>query len=75
MELRRAGYAVAFMILLCVLQIGVSDAKRKITETIYSDGGCPESIDADMVGNSCIKFLVCLCFVLNNEYKSQICRL
>ncbi|KAM4093247.1 hypothetical protein ACB094_06G100400 [Castanea mollissima] len=37
MELRRAGYAVVFMSLLCTLAIGGSDAKRRTMDTFFSN--------------------------------------
>lgn len=38
MEMRRAGYAVVFVILLCALAIGSSVRKRKLAETFVDDG-------------------------------------
>lgn len=38
MELRRAGYAVVFVILLCALAIGSSVRKKKVAETFFNNG-------------------------------------
>ena len=48
MELRRAGYAVVFVSLLCALAIGGSDTKRKNMESVFSNDGSSETQD-DMV--------------------------
>jgi hypothetical protein len=47
MELRRAGYTVIFVILLCGLSIRGSDAKRT-AETLVRNGGSQEP-DEEMV--------------------------
>ena len=47
MELRRAGYAVIFMSLLCKLAIGGSDAKRRTMDTFFSNGDSSKTHEQD----------------------------
>ncbi|KAM1492025.1 formin-like protein 3 [Malus sylvestris] len=50
-EMRRDGYAVVFVILLCALVIGASEGVRRTKETFPGNGGdwLSEEIDEDMV--------------------------
>ncbi|XWS63335.1 hypothetical protein CRYUN_Cryun06bG0086400 [Craigia yunnanensis] len=39
MEMRRAGYAIFFVISLCALAMGISEGKRRIPETVFTNEG------------------------------------
>ncbi|KAF3443755.1 hypothetical protein FNV43_RR13445 [Rhamnella rubrinervis] len=63
MELRRAGYAVVFVILLCALAIGSSVRKKKVAETLfdYGENCVSQKIDeimGDRVWMHCRKELI-----------------
>ncbi|XP_035551030.1 formin-like protein 3 [Juglans regia] len=49
MELRRAGYAAVIVILLSALSIRGSEVKRKLAETVISNGDSTETDGHDMV--------------------------
>lgn len=52
MELRRAGYAAVIVILLSALSIRGEEVKRKLAETVISNGDSTETDGHDMVLNS-----------------------
>ena len=39
MEKRRAGYSIFFVISLCALALGISEGKRRIPETVFTNEG------------------------------------
>uniref|UniRef100_A0A9I9DJ36 FH2 domain-containing protein n=1 Tax=Cucumis melo TaxID=3656 RepID=A0A9I9DJ36_CUCME len=59
MELRRAGYVVVFVTLLCALAIASSEGRRKTVEMVLTNANCHASsdLDTDMGEKACMKEL------------------